>query len=461
MDATFYNLKTIEEKIAYLKNNELELPNIDKYNSEWDEKRHRIMTDLYSYPDRTVEYEYTDELGREVKGKRVEKLNRIPLAYQKDIVTIATTFLFANPVKYTNKLEDTLLFDAFQKVLDKEKSIFLDREIAKNNGRFTQCAELWWVADEPNAYYGFNSNYRLKCSVLSPENNKMYPYFDEQGDMVAFLREYEKRIDGKLVKHYDIYTAETFAFLRETKNGIELISEEINPIGKIPIVWYSFDEVEWSKAQKAIERLEEIASDAGETNKKFSSPILALRGEVTGSFSNDKSGKVLQLSGDGSGADFVNPPNASESLRNEKTDLESIIYKMTHSINISPEALKGLGNMLATENAAFLFMLPHLKVMEKMAVYVPAFKRRLSIVKSFLQLMNASFRNSDLDAEPVITPYIINNEAKLWQDLMAVNGNQPLFSQKATIEMAGVKDADKMIEEISAEREVRAGNELI
>ena len=58
-------------------------------------------------------------------------MNRIPLAYQKDIVTIAVTFLFANPVKYTNKLEDTLLFDAFQKVLDKEKSIFLDREIAK------------------------------------------------------------------------------------------------------------------------------------------------------------------------------------------------------------------------------------------------------------------------------------------------------------------------------------------
>ena len=27
MNATFYNLKTIEEKIAYLKNNELELPN--------------------------------------------------------------------------------------------------------------------------------------------------------------------------------------------------------------------------------------------------------------------------------------------------------------------------------------------------------------------------------------------------------------------------------------------------
>ncbi|GEJ44023.1 hypothetical protein CRS_06310 [Chryseobacterium sp. ON_d1] len=183
---------------------------------------------------------------------------------------------------------------------------------------------------------------------------------------------------------------------------------------------------------------------------------MALTGEVTGSFSKDKTGKVLQLNGDKASANFVQPPNASESLSNEKKDLESIIYKMTNSVNISPEALEGLGNMLATENAAFLFMLPHLKVMDKMSVYVPALKRRMSIVKSFFQLMNTGFRNSDLDAEPVITPYIINNEAKFYEMLMAVNGNQPLFSQKATMEKAGIKDVDKMQEEIKKETPVPA-----
>ncbi|WP_278380526.1 hypothetical protein [Chryseobacterium arthrosphaerae] len=45
--------------------------------------------------------------------------------------------------------------------------------------------------------------------------------------------------------------------------------------------------------------------------------------------------------------------------------------------------------------------------------------------------MNTGFRKSDLDAEPVI---IINNEAKFYEMLMSVNGNQPLFSQKATME---------------------------
>lgn len=461
MDEQFNNLSTIGEKIAYLKDNGLELPNIEQFNNEWDENKHRIMTDLYNYPDRIVEYEYTDEEGKKKEGKRIEKLNRIPLAYQKEIVSIAVTFLFGNPVKYTNNIEDSILYDAYQKVLDKEKIIFIDREIAKCNGRFTQCAELWWTADEPNNYYGFQSQYRLKVTLLTPDKNKLYPYFNDQGDLVAVLREYEKRIDGQKVKHYDIYTAERIAQLRDYNGATELISETVNPIGKIPIVWYSFDNVEWSKAQKAIERLEEIQSDAGEVNKKFSAPILALTGEVTGSFSKDKTGKVLQLTGDKATATFVQPPNASESLSAEKEDLESIIYKMTNSVNISPEALEGLGNMLATENAAFLFMLPHLKVMDKMSVYVPALKRRMSIVKSFLQLMNTSFRNSDLDAEPVITPYIINNQAKFYEMLMTINGNQPLFSQKSTMEMAGVKDVEQEMKDVDSESEKRMSKELL
>ena len=461
MNEYFKNLPTIADKIAYLKDNGLELPNIEKYNSEWDESKHRIMTDLYNYPDRIIDDKYTDIDGIVRKTKRIQKLNRIPLAYQKEIVSIAVSFLFGNPVKYTNNIEDESMFDAFQAVLDKEKIMFIDREIAKANGRFTQCAELWWVAEEPNEYYGFKSNYRLKCNILTPDKNKLYPYFNDQGDMIALLREYEKRESGEKVKHYEIYTAQQIAILKEAKGGIEVVSQAVNPIGKIPIVFYQFDNVEWSPVQPAIERLEEIASDKGEVNKKFSAPILALTGEVSGSFSKDNSGKVLELTGENSNAFFVQPPNASESLKDEQESLEEIIYKLTQSINISPESLAGLGNMLATENAAFLFMLPHLKVAEKMATYVPALKRRSSIVKSFLQLMNVGFRNSDLNVEPVITPYIINNDAKFYEMLMTINGNQPLFSQKATMEKAGIKDVDKMMDELKEESELRMSVDVI
>ncbi|MEG0848527.1 MAG: phage portal protein [Flavobacterium sp.] len=437
------------------------LPDIEKYNSEWDENKHRIMTDLVAYPDPIVIDVVKDAEGVERETRSIKKLNRIPLAYQKDIVSIAVTFLYANPVKYTNNLEDSAMYDAFLKILDKEKIIFLDREIAKSNGRFTQCAELWWTAEENNNYYGFQSQFRLKVTLLTPDKNKMYPYFNGQGDLVAFMREYEKRIEGQKLKHFDIYTADQIGQLREGNNDYEILSLAPNPIGKIPVVFYQFDNVEWAEAQKAIERLEEIQSETGETNKKFAAPILTLRGEVTGSISKGSGGKVMQLEGEHSEAAFIQPPNASENLKSEREDLETLLYKMSRSINISPEALQGMGNMLATENAAFLFMLPHLKVMDKMSVYVPALKRRMSIVKSFLQLMNTSFRNSDLDAEPIITPYIINNEAKFYEMLMTVNGNQPLFSQKSTMERAGVKDVEQEYEEIKKEQELKMSNDLI
>ena len=39
--------------------------------------------------------------------------------------------------------------------------------------------------------------------------------------------------------------------------------------------------------------------------------------------------------------------------------------------------------------------------------------------------------------------------------LMSVNGNQPLFSQKTTREKVGIKDVDKMQEEIKKETPVQ------
>lgn len=197
--------------------------------------------------------------------------------------------------------------------------------------------------------------------------------------------------------------------------------------------------------------LEEIQSGTGETNKKFSDPILELTGEVTESISNNTKGKVFQFKGENAGGQYIQPPNASENLAAEKKSLQSIVYEMSNSIDISPEAFEGMGNMLATENAAYLFMAPHLRVEEKTKVYILALQRRMSIVKSFLQLMNTSFREKDLDAKPIITLYIINNEAQFYEMLMSVNGNQPLFSQKATMEKVGIKDVDKMQEEIKKE----------
>lgn len=159
---------------------------------------------------------------------------------------------------------------------------------------------------------------------------------------------------------------------------------------------------------------------------------------------------MLQLE-ENANADFVIPATANENLISEIDRLERDTHDFTSTPNISFDKMQGLGNMLAGSSAEFLFLSAHLKVMDKLSIYIPAFQRRASIIKSYLQLMNVSLSKQELDVEPVITPFVVNNEAEVVRFLMEANGNKPVFSQKHTMQRAGVKNPEEMIQEIEEE----------
>lgn len=420
------------------------LPDIEAYNKDYDVKKHKIFN-IAEYPDKKVESKYTDEKG-EVKTKTdTVKLNRIGLPYQKKIVNIATTFLCGEPIKYTNNSEDTELYDAFQKVIEKNKMKFIDKEIVTAVGRFTECAELWYHIEEANQHYGFYSSFRLKVKVLTPDKNHLYPVFDENDELISFSREF--KVGDKTI--FEVYTAQRIIRYENDGEWKETINTE-NPIGKIPVVFYKQEQVEWADVQSAIERLEQIYSNNAESNDKFAYPILKLRGEVVWQFTKDNTGKVMQL-GENADADFVVPPTANQSLNDEISRLERDIHDFTSTPNISFDNMKGLGNMLAGSSAQFLFLSAHLKVMDKLAIYIPAFQRRASVIKSYLQYINVKLDNKELDIEPVITPFVINNEAEFIRFLMEANGNKPIYSQEHSMQKAGIKNAQEMIKQIQQE----------
>lgn len=420
------------------------LPDIEAYNKDYDVKKHKIFN-IAEYPDKKVESKYTDEKG-EVKTKiDTVKLNRIGLPYQKKIVNIATTFLCGEPIKYTNNSEDTELYDAFQKVIEKNKMKFIDKEIVTAVGRFTECAELWYHIEEANQHYGFPSSFRLKVKVLTPDKNHLYPVFDENDELISFSREF--KIGDKTI--FEVYTAEKIIRYENDGEWKEMVNID-NPIKKIPVVFYKQEQVEWADVQSAIERLEQIYSNNAESNDKFAYPILKLRGEVVGQFTKDNTGKVMQL-GENADADFVVPPTANQSLNDEISRLERDIHDFTSTPNISFDNMKGLGNMLAGSSAQFLFLSAHLKVMDKLAIYIPAFQRRASVIKSYLQYINVKLDNKELDIEPVITPFVINNEAEFIRFLMEANGNKPIYSQEHSMQKAGIKNVQEMIKQIQQE----------
>lgn len=432
---------TIPEKIAVLKNERV-LPDVKKFNSEYIVKEHEIFTNLSKYPDKTIENE-TIVNGVKTITTGIRPLVRVGLPYQKNIVKMATTFMFGNAVTYSNDVEDSLLFDAFKLVLDKNKAEFIDRDIETFVGRFTECVELWFLTQEENEYFGFPSKTRLKVEILSPDVYSFYPIFDMNGDMIFFSREFKSGDDTI----FETYTDDVIVTYRETKTGWVLEETKANVIGKIPIVYHNRDQVEWADVQTAIDRLERIYSNVGESNDSFAYPILALTGKVEGSFSKNNSGRVLQL-GDNASAKFVDQPNGNENINGEVQRLERDIEYFTSTPKITPSNLEGLGNMLSGAGAEFLFLSAHLKVRDKLSQYIPNLQRRMSLIVSFLKFMNVRFANLELEVTPTIKPFVVNDHAEFMRFLMEINGNKPLYSQAYAMELAGVKDPEQMIEEI-------------
>ncbi|WP_162268218.1 hypothetical protein [Chryseobacterium cucumeris] len=81
-------------------------------------------------------------------------------------------------------------------------------------------------------------------------------------------------------------------------------------------------------------------------------------------------------------------------------------------------------------------------------------------MKQFADVLTLTYKKA-VFINVTVTPYIINNEAAFYRMLMKANGNQPLFSQKTTMERAGVKDLEQELEESNVEMEKKAGNELL
>ena len=455
-------IKTPGEQITFLKNatgqqtaltSEFKInPDITKYKNEYDVSQHAIFTDKVRFPDKTVVTQYEDDEGNIKKSSTIVPLNRIGLPYQKKIVKSAVTFLFGNDVKYISKpLTDSenKFNEAFKKVLELNKIRFVDRSLAEGVSRFTQAAEFWYMEPGNNSLYGFNASFRIKCKILTPDIYNFYPFFDENENLVAFSREYTDPNNSK-IRYFETYTdTKIYIFTSEPSKNIEVKITD-NALGKIPFVYVTQPEVEWSEVQSGIERLEYLYSNVAESNDKHAFPILWMKGKLSGQLNNTVA-KVMQLDTDAE-IGYAVPANASESLSAEITRLERDIHDMTNTPNVSFSNMIGLGNILSGVGSKYLFMSAHLKVMDKMAIFIPALQRRVNIIKAMLVVLNNKLAEAkDMVITPEITPYIIDDEIQKMQDYMTAAGGKPIISQKTAMQKAGIQNPDEELTSIKKE----------
>jgi SPP1 family phage portal protein len=452
-------------------------PEVETFEAQLNPEEHDI-NDRVKRPDKKVKVDKPEDTGTVIQvtsggetaeNTRTEKVARIALALQKLIVKRAVAFTFGNPVGLNSepeegsKEEDVL--KAVKRVLFDTKSRTLNRKIARNIFSCTEAAERWYPVEKPNNNYGFPSNYKLRVAIFSPLlGDKLYPYFDETGDMVAFSREFTRKDNaGVKFTYFETYTEQLHQMWITTNNQWEVVEgyPKVNTIGKIPVIYGRQPAVEWEDVQGLIDRLEKLLSNFADTNDYHASPKIVVKGTVLGFAKKGESGGILELEGDDADAKYLSWQHAPESVKLEIETLLRMIYTITQTPDISFEAVKGLGAISGIA-LKLLFLDAHLKVQDKMEIFDDYLQRRLSIVQAYLSEMNkkdSEFKAAcqSLTIEPEIVPFMIEDEKAKVDLLVAANGGKPVASQKTTVQQLGwVNDTEAEYEQIQEESTLSA-----
>ena len=457
-------VKTIDFLKKQRMNDGTPLVDVTAANKMIDEKKHDVMNPVLRR-DKWVTIDDPADQAAEGGSKRLEKVNRIALSYQKLIISRSVAFLFGNDVQhvYPSILTDNqqLIIDAIDKISKANKISNQNRVIARTAMTYKEAAELWYVRKENNIDYGFNSAFKLKTKILDPNKGYIfYPYYDFDGDMIAFSYSFTIKKDTKIVNYFETWTNEQQIRWSDESGTWELMEgfPTDNPIGKIPISFVQLPEYETEDVQMLIDRLEKLLSNFADTNDYHASPKIVVSGEVKGFAKKGEAGGILELQ-NGASASYLSWANAPESVKLEIETLIRLISTIAQSPDISFDSLKGIGSISGTA-LNVLMTDAHLKVMKHSEIFEPFLQRRINIIRAYLKTMNVQW-SKDIESlyiEPYIVPFSINNESDKIDLLMKANGGKAIISQKAAVQQAGMtNNPEQDYEQIMSE----SGNDTV
>ena len=462
-------LQDINQKIYYLKKGrKTELPDVVKLYNDWNPNRHEIITDEEKYPKIKVtlkpEKPYTDPTtGKEHTKPEQKKLvdpNRIALPIEQDIVNIQTAFTVGTEPLLDCKPEESEegLLTALKQVFKKNKIKYQNKQAVRSWLAEQEVAEYWYVVKDDGFWAKLKRKvsgifgksmpeYRLKSVLWSPfRGDKLYPFFDDNGDLVALSREYKKK---------GLDDDETQCFMTVTKDMVyqwELDSDWQDKgsfrhnFKKMPIIYMYRPEAYCEKIKTLRIRLEKLLSNYADCIDYHFFPILMLFGDVE-QLSGELKNRIVQLTGMSANAQYLTWNQVPETVKFEVETLLSQIYGLTNTPRISFDSLKGTGNAVSGVAFDYVFMSTHLNVENLNEVVGVFMQRRVNFLVSAIGSLNSSLAevSDTIDIDVQMQPYRLENlSEKIDTAIKAKDGE--LWSQETAIAFVG--NVDSVVDEV-------------
>ena len=441
------------EIIAALQRRSYYLPSWEALRKEYDPEMHEVVKDP-TYVDR-------------VKKNGVEKVTRITYDLQRLAVKRMTELCYGIPVKRIYKTDGDERKQAAADLIDR---IFKRARIdAVNLDRahklFASCEvlTLWYGVRQDNYYYGKKSDIKVRCSVFSPmDGDRLYPLFDEYGDMLAMSVGYTRRVGDKDINYFDTYTADKhYRWCDEATGTYVLTEDEDIEVGKIPAVYTYRPTPIWEQTTRLVNEMEWSMSRNGNYLRKNSRPILGVFADeavpVEQSPTIDKSDRdVVQLP-QGSNLAYVTWNQAIENLKFHLTELRQQFFTQLQLPDWSYESMKS--TPMSGESRKQLFIDAQLKVKDESGRLLEMHDREVNVIKAFAKAISPELEEAidQLEVENVITPFTLTSQEDEVGVLATATAGKAIMSQRTAIEKLGmVRDADKELEQIAAENAVDA-----
>lgn len=434
--------------IADLKEKQLDIPHwgSDLY-KKYEPTKHKIVEDKLSRKDKIH------------KDGSTDYASRIHLGLEQLLVKRMTEFTCAIPIKriYHN-IEDN---DVRQQIAQAIEKIYKYARINTENIKrlhsyYASCeaCTLWYVEKKPNTFYGFNSEYKLKCRTYSPMDDvELYPLFDDRGDMIAMSFEYKTKKGNLTFQNFETFTADHhYKWIMDKGNWVENGTPDEIELLKIPAVYIYRNAPVYHGLSHIREEIEYTLSRNSDVIAYNSAPILKVSGGLQGEEQKGAERRVYRVE-NGGDVSYVSWSQAIEALKYQVESLTNLFWTQSQMPDISFSNMHSLGN-IGYDARQTLLTDAHLKIGDESGAIIEMLERETNVIKAFLKKMNTAWANEvdNIEVEHIITPFIQNDEKAEIDKWVTASGGKAIVSQLDAIKYAGlVDDAQATLEQIQNE----------